>query len=74
MGTPLPSPKGAHPQFSANVRCGQTAGRTEMTLGMEVGLGPGDFVFDGDSVAPEKKAQPPPYFWPICIVVKPLDG
>ena len=41
-----PFPKGAqrgtNPQFSANVRCGQTAGWTTMPLGMEVGLGPGD--------------------------------
>ena len=39
-----------------------------MPLGMEVGLSPGDFVFDGDP-APEKKAQPQPIFgscllWP----------
>jgi len=26
-----------------------------MQLGMEVGLGPGDFVFDGDPAPPEKK-------------------
>ena len=46
-----------------------------MTLGMEVGLGPGDFVFDGDPVLPpEKKAQPPPNFWPMSIVTKRLDG
>jgi len=45
METQFPSPKGA--QFSANVRCGQTAGWTKIPLGMEVGLDPGDFVFDG---------------------------
>jgi len=27
------------PQFSANVRCGQTVGSTKMPLGMEVGHG-----------------------------------
>ena len=42
-----PSPKGHIPQFSANVRCGQTAGWTKMPLGMEVGLDPVDFVIDG---------------------------
>ena len=43
---PAPPPlKGHSPQFSANVRCGQTAGWTKMPLGMEVGLVPGDFVF-----------------------------
>jgi len=61
-GDPAPPPlKGHRPQFSANVRCGQTAGWTKMPLGMEVGLGPGDFVFDGDPASPsaEKRAQPP---------------
>ena len=29
-----------------------------MPLGMEVGLGPGDFVLDGDP-APRKRSQPP---------------
>jgi len=35
METELSSPKGAQPPFSANVRCGQTAGWTKMPLGME---------------------------------------
>jgi len=48
------------PQFSANVPCGQTAGWTKMPLGMEVDLGPDDFVFDGDPATPEKKAHSPP--------------
>jgi len=43
------------PEFSANVRCRQTAGGTKMPLGMEVGLGPGDFVFDRDLARPRKK-------------------
>jgi len=38
--------KGHIPQFSANVRCDQTAGYIKMPLGVEVGLSPGDFVFD----------------------------
>jgi len=29
-----------------------------MPLGMEVGIGPGDFVFDGDPAPPRKKAHP----------------
>ena len=58
--SPAPPPlKGCSPQFSANVRCGQTAGWTKMPLGVEVGLGPGDFVFDGDPAPPEKRLQPP---------------
>jgi len=43
-GDPAPPPKkGAelHPQFSAHVRCGQTAGWIKMALGIEVGLDPG---------------------------------
>ena len=31
---------------------------------MEVGLVPGDFVFDGDATIPRKRAHlPPPNFW-----------
>jgi len=47
-----------------------------MPLGMEVGLGPGDFVLDGDPALPlpEKKAKPPPKFRPMSIVAKRLDG
>jgi len=30
-----------------------------MSLGTEVGLGPGDFVLDGDSVPPLRGAQRP---------------
>jgi len=58
------------PQFLANVRCGQTAGWAKMSLGVEVGLGPGDFVFDGDTALPppKKKGTAPisgPYLlWP----------
>jgi len=60
---PAPLPlKGHSPQFSANICCGQTAGWTKMPLGTEVGLGPGDFVFDGDPATHRKKAQPPPNF------------
>ena len=32
-----------------------------MTFGMEVGLGPGDFVFDGDPATPRKKGTPTPH-------------
>jgi len=33
-----------------------------MPLGMEVGLGPGDFVLDGIAAPPEKGTAPPPQF------------
>jgi len=34
-----------------------------LRLRMEVGLGPGDFVFDADPAPPEKRGQPPSNFW-----------
>jgi len=47
----------------------------KMPLGMEVGLGPGDFVLDGDPAPlPQKGAEPPPNFRPMFIVAKRLDG
>ena len=75
-GDPSPHPVMRHsPQFSANVRCGQTARWTKTPLGMEVGLGPGDFVFDRVPATPRKKGTPPrPNFWPMSIVAKRLDG
>ena len=75
QGPSSPPLKGNSPQLSANVHCGQTAGWTKMPLGTEVGLSPGDFVFDGDPATPRKKAhQPQPNFWPMSIVAKRLDG
>jgi len=55
-----PPLKGHSPQFSANVRCSQTAGWSKMPFGMDVGFGPGDFVFDGDPAAPRKKGYTHP--------------
>jgi len=49
-----------HPQLLANVRCGQTAAWTKMPLGMEIDLGPGDFLFDGDAATPRNRAHPAP--------------
>jgi len=43
-----------------------------MTLGMEVGLGPGDFVFDGDPATPRTEGTPTS-FWSMFIVAKRLD-
>jgi len=63
------------PKFSAHLYCGETAACIKMPLchfiwsmhacsiplGMEVGLGPGDFVLDGDPARPPKRgAEPPP--------------
>jgi len=40
-----------------------------MPLGTEVGLGPGDFVLDGDPVPPAKKQRraQPPIFGPCLL-------
>jgi len=38
--------------------CGQTSGWIKMKLGVQVGLGPGHTVLDGDP-APPKGAHPP---------------
>ena len=46
-----------------------------MPLGMEVGLGSGDFVLDGDPATSTETGTPtPPNFWPMSIVAKWLDG
>ena len=49
-GDPVsPSPKRGHsPQLSAHFYCGQTVGCIKMLLGMEVGLGQGHIMLDGD--------------------------
>jgi len=52
-----PAPPTA-PEFSAHISCGQMAGWIKMPLGREVGLDPGEFVFDGDVTPPEKKHSP----------------
>jgi len=67
MGTQLPLPqRGRAPQFSAHFYCGQTAVCTEMPLGMDVGLSPGDFVRWRPSPPPQKSGGAP-IFGP-CIL------
>jgi len=63
-----PALKGHSPQFLANARCGQTTGWTKMPLGMEVVLGPGDFVFDGDPASSRKRhTHTHPIFSPCLL-------
>ena len=69
-----PSTKGTQPKFLAHVCCRQMVGWTKMPLGMQVGLGPGDFVLDGDPALPPQKGWRAPNFWPMLIVAKRLDG
>jgi len=45
-----------------------------MALGMEVGLGPGHIVLDGDPAPLPKKGAELPNFRPIFIVAKRLDA
>jgi len=67
-GPSSPPLKGHSPQFSANVLCGQTAGWIKMPLGMEVGLGPDDFVLNADPVCSRKKGTAPhPIFGPCLL-------
>jgi len=70
-----PSPKGAQPsrqtkKILAHVCCGQTAGRIKMSLGTEVGLGPGHTVLDGETHLPLPKGAQLPNFRPVFIVAK----
>ena len=64
MGTQLPPEKRSH----ANPLNFWTVFIVaKMPLGMEVGLGTRDFVFDGYPVPPEKNAQPHPIFGPCLL-------
>jgi len=58
------------PQFSAHICCGQMAAWIKMSLGMELSLDPGDFVLDGDPVAPSllpKKGRTLQIFGPCLL-------
>jgi len=67
-GTQLP-PTGD--EFSAHVCCGQMAGWIKMSLGTEIGLGPGHIVLDGDTVPlPERGTAAPLTSRPMSIVAK----
>ena len=74
-GDPGPPPqRGTDPQFSAHVYCAQTAEWIQMPLGMEVGLGSGHIVLDGDPAPLPKGGIPSVKFWPMFVVVRRLDG
>jgi len=64
MGTQPPLQKGGGDpsQIFGHFYCGQTAGYIKMPLGMEVGLIPGDFVFDGDPARASPKRGWSPEF------------
>jgi len=54
------------------VYCGQTVGWIKMSLGMEIGLGPGHIILGGTQLSPEKEQSR--NFWPMSVVAKRLDS
>ena len=74
-GDTTPPKRGTtHPHFSAHVYCGQTAGWIKMPRGVEVGLGPGHIVLDGDPAPAKKWHSTHLTFWPMSTVARRLDG
>ena len=61
MGTALP-------QFSAHIYCGRMTAWIKMSLGMEVGLGLGDFAIDGDTASPPQKGGRDPQIFGPCLL------
>jgi len=55
---PLSQKGGKAPQLSAHFYCRQTDGCIKMALGMEVGLGAGDFMFDRDPATTSTEGTP----------------
>jgi len=54
-----PQKGGVSPQFSVHFYCGLTALCIKMPLGVNLGLGPGHIVLDGDPAPPQKKGAQP---------------
>jgi len=72
-----PFPKGAQPPppIFCPFPLWSSAGWTEMSLGVQVGLGSADFVLDRDPAPPRKKGTTlQPNFRPMSIVAKRLNG
>ena len=66
-GDPAPQ-KGHSPQFSAHVRCGQTAEWIKMSFCTEISLRSGDIVLDGDPAPPSKNGAQQPLLFGPCIL------
>jgi len=49
------------------VYCGQTVGQIQMKLGLQVGLGPGHIVLDGDPGPPPPKRHSSSIFVPYLL-------
>jgi len=67
-GPAVPFPKGHSPQFSAHICCGQMAAWIKMSLGMELRLGPGYFVLDGDPGPLPKRGRSPLQIFGLCLL------
>ena len=66
-GDAAPPPlKGHSPQFSSNVRCGQTTEWMKTPLGTEVDLSPGHIVLDGVPAPRERGTAAPIFSAHIC--------
>jgi len=64
MGTHLPPPpknRAQPPIFGPCPNCGHTAGWIKMALGMEVGIGQGNILVDGDPASPSQKRGHNPF-------------
>jgi len=55
------------------VHCGQTVGDMKMKVGMQVGLGPGHIMLDGNPAPPPQRGTAP-NFRPISVAAKWLHG
>ena len=54
-------------QSETLVHCGQTVGQIKIKLGMQVGLGPGHIVLDGNPAPLVKKGRSLPIFGPYLL-------
>jgi len=48
------------------VYCGQTVGWIKINLGMQVGLGPGNVMLDGNAAPSTKETQSPQFSAHVC--------
>ena len=68
MATQLSLPqRGTAPQFSAHICRGQMAAWIKMPLGMELDLGPGDFVLYRNPAPSPKRGRSPQIFFPCLL-------
>jgi len=75
-GPSSPPQKGDSPHFRPmSIEAKRLDGsRIKMPLGTEIGLGPGDFVLEGDPAPCPQKWGEAPNFRPMSIVSKRLNG